>query len=791
MTGPYASAAQLYRDAGWVGVLPIVGKRVPPAGYTGYNAAWPTDAVVQDWVNVRGRDNIGLRLPDDILGIDVDAYDGRKGLETIEWYESQLDCVLPLTHRVSARTDGSGIRFFRVPTGLSWKSDLGTGSNVEIIRSGHRFAMVWPSLHPDIEREYKWIAPDNTVLDDIPGMGEFPALPQEWIEALQAGSGTRGPGGGNRGGEDHSGDDAPLTAQDGSVIDVEAMYTRGLPIDEQNKMLFNYMCSMRARNFRRVEMINAGMILLQRMENRPGDKPWDVEDITDMVSRVYRDYPAGLSSGMLQGLGPGALAWAQRLAGGQAVTEVSELPPREALATDMGNSMRMVQLLGDRIRYAVREDQWYIWDDIRWAPDEKNQVMDLTKNVIDAIRGDALNAEGDERTRWLNWARDSENLSRRNAMITGAQSEPELVINTSDMDNDPNILVVRNGTLDLVSGELRESRREELCSHLAEVDYREDATYERWLGHVKFLCNNDPILMAYLQRAAGYTLTGNVGARSFFFMEGTGSNGKNAFIEPLMMMMGSYAKAATTALLTGGDEQHPTILADLQGSRLVFIDETRQGKALNVERLKALTGSKRVKARKMKKDFYEFDAQFKLWIAGNGQPTIRDPSDGVWNRMHRIVCHGKVAPGKVIDRFGDLLYAEEASGILRWALEGLKGWRSLGGLGIPDSIKEDVQSYRDDEDYVGQFIEDVLIKTGNTGDFIFNTDLYFAYEQWATAHGLRGIDRLNSALLGKALGAHGIERPKQGQMRNGKRERGYRGVMFSDGKADWINSLKG
>jgi len=786
MTGPYGEAAELYRNAGWQGVLPIVGKRMAPTGYTGYNGAWPTDAVIDDWVNVRGTDNIGLRMPDDIIGIDVDAYDGRKGLETIEWWESQLDCVLPLSPRSSARTDGSGIRFFRVPPGLNWKSDLGTGSNVEIIRFGHRFAMVWPSVHPDINETYKWLAPDNTVLDDIPGLGEFPALPDEWVAGLQAGSGPRTSGSG----EDHSGDDSPLTGQDGQVINVDAMFEHGLPPGEQNARLFDYMCSMRARNFRRVEMISVGMLLLQRMENVPGEQPWTASDIIEMVDRVRRTYSPGLSSGMMQGLGPGALAYAQRLAGGQALTEVNELPPREALATDMGNSMRMVQLLGDRIRYAVREDQWYVWDDVRWCPDDTNRVMELTKNVVDAIRADAIAAEGDDRTRWLNWARDSESLARRKAMIAGAESEPSLVINTTDMDSDPNILVVRNGTLDLLTGKLRESRRDELCSHLAEVDYVEDAPFERWLSHVHFVCNGDPILMAYLQRAAGYSLTGNVGARSFFFMEGTGSNGKNAFVEPLMMVMGSYAKTATTALLTGGDEQHPTILADLQGARLVFIDETRQGKALNVERLKALTGSKRVKARKMNKNFYEFDAQFKLWIAGNGQPTIRDPSDGVWNRMHRVVCHGKIAPGKAIAGYGDLLYSEEASGILRWALEGLQGYRELGGLGIPDSIKADVQSYRDEEDYVGQFIDDVLIRTGNSGDALFNKDLYAAYERWAVEHGLRGVDKFNAAVLGKALVGHGIERPPGAISINGEKGRGYRGIKFANGTTSWLNSLR-
>lgn len=791
MSGPYGEAARLYREAGWPSPFPIIGKFPPPSGWTGYEGAWPDDAQLDAWERTHAHQNIALRLPDDVIGIDIDAYDGRNGLRSIEWYETNLDEMLPPTWTSTSRTDGSGsgIKFYRVPTGLNWKSKLekdehGNDSHVEIVRLGHRYAMVWPSVHPLTEQVYHWTTPDGEISDIIPVIGEFTALSPKWISALQTSSSTR-----RAQGDAHDHTDADVT-HNGEVIDIDAIFRDGIEIGDQQNQLFTYMCSMRARSLRRTEMIALGMVVLQKLQNQEGRAPWTPDSIVELVDHVRRLYPAGLSSGMLQGLGRGALAWAQRLAGGQAVTEVSELPPREALATDMGNSMRMVQLLGDRIRYAVREDQWYVWDDVRWCPDETNRVMELTKNVVDAIRGDAINAEGDERTRWLNWARDSESLARRKAMIAGAESEPELVINTTDMDKNPNILVVRNGTLDLLTGELRESRREELCSHLAEVDYVENAPFERWLSHVHFVCNGDPILMAYLQRAAGYSLTGNVGARSFFFMEGTGSNGKNAFVEPLMMVMGSYAKTATTALLTGGDEQHPTILADLQGARLVFIDETRQGKALNVERLKALTGSKRVKARKMSKDFYEFDAQFKLWIAGNGQPTIRDPSDGVWNRMHRVVCHGKIAPGKAIAGYGDLLYGEEASGILRWALEGLQGYRELGGLGMPDSIKEDVQTYRDDEDYVGQFIEDVLIKTGNKGDLILNTSLYAAYARWADEHGLRGIDRLTSATLGKALVGHGIERPKNPVSVNAVKGRGYRGVKFADGTTTWLDSFR-
>jgi putative DNA primase/helicase len=331
-------------------------------------------------------------------------------------------------------------------------------------------------------------------------------------------------------------------------------------------------------------------------------------------------------------------------------------------------------------------------------------------------------------------------LNRRRAIVAGARSEPNLVVLSDVFDTDPDLLVVRNGVVDLRTGALREARPDDLCSHLAEVEYDANATAERWLGHVRLLTDGGDELARYLARSVGYSLTGDVGDRKFFFLEGDGSNGKNAFIEPLIQLMGSYAQTTSTALLTGDDQQHPTIMADLLGSRLVFIDETRQGRKLNVERIKALTGSKKVKARFMRKDFFEFDAQFKLWIAGNGRPTVDDPSDGVWDRLHRIVCHGKVDPARRVNRFGDVLYREEASGILNWALAGLLDWRR-GGLAVPASVTADVQEYRDEEDYDGQFVDEWLEVTGEPAHRLVVDDVYTVYRYWA----LRGLGSRRAA----------------------------------------------
>jgi P4 family phage/plasmid primase-like protien len=744
--------------------------------FTGRGAPWPDDAQLDQWVESMPRANVGLRLPDDVLGVDVDAYNGRVGAETVDWFETQLDEQLPPTWISTSRTDGSGsgIRLYRVPPGLDWKSDLGRGSNVEIVRHGHRFAVVWPSVHPDTQGTYRWYAPGWVLSESVPQVADLAFLGPRWVEALQVGGAGR-----DRSGA-HSAEDNPALDDRGERVDVEGILRDGIAPGEQQTEFYRYMCSLRGRNAYRSEMIALGMVVLQLLVNSDPANPWTADDVIELVDRVRREHGPGRG---IAGPSPTTLAWAQRV--GLSATQVQEAPPRDALPTDLGNSLRVVRVLGDRLRFAADEKRWYVWDGLRWAPDRTNRSLDLTKEVIDSIRRDAEVAEGDVRARLANWARDSESIQRRRAMLAGAEAEPELVVTTEDLDSDPNLLVVRNGTLDLSTGELRESRREELCTRLAEVTHDPTATYQRWLGHVELLCNGDPVLMAYIRRAVGYTLTGDVGARSFFFMEGSGSNGKNAFIEPVMQLMGSYAQTATTALLTGGDEQHPTIMADLLGARLVFIDETRQGKALNVERVKALTGSKRVKARRMKKDFFEFDAQFKLWIAGNGQPTVRDPSDGVWNRMHRILCHGKIQPGQAIDRFGDLLYLEEASGILNWALQGLLDWRQLGSLGVPASIRDDVKTYRDEEDFTGQFIEDTFTRTGDPNDFIDNTELYAAYERWCEQHGVRGFDKLNMIRLSRELTGHGLDRPKNAVNVGGVKVRGFRGVRWASGTAAW------
>jgi hypothetical protein len=186
VTGPYATAADTYWNAGWRGILPLPAnkKKDPPKGYTGAGGIDPSYPDVLTWADGRhGSGNIGLRLPLDVIGIDVDAYDDKVGAETLTAAE-KAHGKLPPTWRTTSRDDGvSGIRLYRVPPGMAWEQ---IGDGIETIQRGHRYAVVWPSLHPE-GRTYRWIDPSGVVSTVIPHIDELPSLPQSWIDAYVKG----------------------------------------------------------------------------------------------------------------------------------------------------------------------------------------------------------------------------------------------------------------------------------------------------------------------------------------------------------------------------------------------------------------------------------------------------------------------------------------------------------------------------------------------------------------------------------------------------------------------------
>lgn len=211
MVEGYGQWADSYLRNGWVHVLPLPAraKTPPPGGYTGRKADKTPDAAkIAEWKQQYPNGNLALRMPDDIIGIDVDDYeyqyqarnpetkeklwlpdgapDMRTGVKTgnitLGGLEDELG-ELPATWRSSSRGDGpSGIRLYRVPSGLLW-GDFGL--HIECIWWGHRYAVVWPSVNPDSGLRYLWINdddPDSDWSGVSPHVEQIPKLPQPWID---------------------------------------------------------------------------------------------------------------------------------------------------------------------------------------------------------------------------------------------------------------------------------------------------------------------------------------------------------------------------------------------------------------------------------------------------------------------------------------------------------------------------------------------------------------------------------------------------------------------------------
>lgn len=182
VTSPFTRAARDYRAAGWAGTLPLPERRKypPPDGHTGHRGNWPTTTQVEAWAELGG--NIGLRLPPDIIGLDVDHYDQKDGGGTLANLVDRYG-PLPPTVLSTSRGDGiSGIRLYRVPNGTTLVTRIEGG--IELVQHHHRYVVAWPSVHPE-GGQYRWIdEASGEVLEQPPDPDTVPELPWPWIDAL-------------------------------------------------------------------------------------------------------------------------------------------------------------------------------------------------------------------------------------------------------------------------------------------------------------------------------------------------------------------------------------------------------------------------------------------------------------------------------------------------------------------------------------------------------------------------------------------------------------------------------
>ena len=378
--------------------------------------------------------------------------------------------------------------------------------------------------------------------------------------------------------------------------------------------------------------------------------------------------------------------------------------------TDLGNARRFINQHVESVRAVMSMRRpWYVWDDRRWTPDATGDVERRAKTTVRRIYSEASRmADEEQRDALLKHAAKSESAPRVRAMLELAATEPELMTTLEMMDSNPWLLNVKNGTVDLKTGTLRAHRRKDLITQLAPVEFDDTARAPRWDQFLNEVMNGDTELVRFLQLAVGYSLTGDIREECLFFLYGQGSNGKSTFLEILRSLFGEYSKQSdfNTFLASRGDGPRNDI-ARMHGARLVTASEADSEKGFDGKTIKLLTGGDTIVARKLYEEHREFKPQHKLWLAANHKPIVKEQTEGFWRRM-RIIPFTVNFDTKTRDKQLARRLTQELPGILNWAIAGCAAWRKH-GLIEPVAVRKATRTYRDENDILGEFIQQSCI----------------------------------------------------------------------------------
>lgn len=458
-------------------------------------------------------------------------------------------------------------------------------------------------------------------------------------------------------------------------------------------------------------------------------------------------------------------------------TAALQTPPTEAgqqeryALTEMGNAERLHAAHGQDIRYC-KAFGFCVWDGTRWRPDAELMLRGWAKETVRAMYADAAelakrasNAEHSEQSKQLaaesvdlmKWARKSETAHMIDAMLNLIRDTCQ--IDAVAFDAKPMLFNVRNGTLDLTTGQLLPHRRDDYLMQISPVAYDTKAqapTFERFVRQI--MCDRTD-LVRYLQRALGYCLTGDVKEQVWHLLVGEGENGKSTLIEAICAVMGEYADMLEPeSIIIGGKATDPNApspaIASLKGKRLVKVSETEEGARIAPARIKRLSGADELSGRHLNKGIFKFMPTFKLFIYTNHRPQVRETTHAFWRRVRYIPFDfnlGKLPPeAKDLDLPKKL--RAEASGILAWLVAGCLAWQRE-GLKPPKEILEATEAYKVASDLLKTFLDETVLEAFQGS--VSARAIYGRYTTWCEDYGERPMSQRR---LGETLAERGFQR---------------------------------
>ena len=390
---------------------------------------------------------------------------------------------------------------------------------------------------------------------------------------------------------------------------------------------------------------------------------------------------------------------------------------------------------------------------------------EIARLALESLRARQRAAIGNEKR--MTWAIGGEKRARQTSLLAIAQNLLPIADAGDRWDTDPWLAGTTNGVIDLLTGILRPGRPEDGITLRLRVPYDPHAKCPRFISTINAIFGDDGELIAYVQRALGYSLTGDCREEVFFLLWGSGANGKSTLIGIITFVLGDYAgdlpfSALERSRFGGGI---PNDIAKLVGIRCVTASESNDVR-LNEARIKALTGRDPITARFLHQEFFTFEPVAKFWLTTNTKSEVRDDSEGFWRRVH-LIPFTQSFIGREDKKLKDKLRAE-APGVLAWLVRGCLAWQR-DGLRPPEAVVNATAEYRKESQQLAQFFEACCVIQGNAR--VQAGELYKAYLGWCRTE--QQPADLNQRTFGEAI-------RRQFEVKSGKTVE-YIGIGLLDG----------
>lgn len=377
---------------------------------------------------------------------------------------------------------------------------------------------------------------------------------------------------------------------------------------------------------------------------------------------------------------------------------------------------------------------WHYWTGTHWQED--NGDVHAKRAVTETLARAWVAAMSDR-----DLERDVKACQSASAVagvLSIAEALPEFAVSVEDLDADPFLLNVANGTLDLRNLTLSTHDPADRLTHITRAAWTPDVTRGSW-GSFLESSLPDPEVRSFLERYVGQALIGATVEQKLVILTGPGGNGKSVWKNAVEFALGSYAGTPQDDILLAKKHQSAADGAiELRGVRWAVVSEVDKGRELAPAMVKKLTGGDLITSRRLYGQPVTFRPSHTLAMIVNHLPQVQDATGAMWRRL-RVVPFDQSVPADKQDPQLSTRLEAEADAVLAWAVEGLRSYQEAGRLNEPDAVLTATDQYQEDSNDFSKFLAEVTQQLPGTS--CTSQLLHGEYQKWAAVNGASDLGR--------------------------------------------------